>query len=507
MPGAGNGSAPRGRGAARPLLRGGRGALACGHPLAASAGAAMLTAGGSAADAAVAAGAVLCVVLPDACGLGGDVLAVVRAGDGEEVAYNGSGAAPAGLAPGLVPADGAGAVAVPGAIDALAELHARHGTLSWEAVLAPAVRVALQGMPLTGDLLTTLERHRGRLERWAAGWGVLEAASAGAGARVRQPELGALLAAIALEGPAALYEGVCAEAIGAAAGAHGGALAPSDLAAHVTPVREPVVRSRLGARISAQPPVSQALLVLIALGALEARAPAAGADRAHHLVEALEGAFGHRDAIGAATGAEALADAEVEIDPARAARRGGPRGGAHTTAVAAADSDGLVVSMLLSVFNEFGSAVLVPAGGFLLNDRLHGFTTAENHPGPGRRPVHTLSPLLVADGDCLFALCTPGADGQVQTLSQILVAVLLDGVSLAGALAAPRWRSSDGVLAVEADYDPLVLAELARRGHQVTRIPAGAWDFGAAACAGIDTVTGTTFAATDPRREVWGAAV
>jgi gamma-glutamyltranspeptidase/glutathione hydrolase len=90
MAGAGNGGPPHGRAGPRPLLRGGRGALACGHPLAASAGAAMLCAGGSAADAAVAAGAVLCVVLPDACGLGGDALALVRSADGGETAFNGS---------------------------------------------------------------------------------------------------------------------------------------------------------------------------------------------------------------------------------------------------------------------------------------------------------------------------------------------------------------------------------------------------------------------------------
>jgi gamma-glutamyltranspeptidase/glutathione hydrolase len=491
-------------GRARPLLRGGRGVVSCGHPLAASAGAAMLAAGGSAADAAVAAAAALCVVLPDVCGLGGDALALIRCADGAEIAYNGSGAAPAALA-GPVPSDGAGSAAVPGAIAALAELHARHGALPWPAVLAPAVRIAGEGMPFTEALDAAVERHRRRLERGASGWTLLAARPVGA--RVRQPEVGSLLARIAEEGPAAFHEGAMADAIAAAADAHGGALATGDLRAHRTPIRPPVVRERLGARVSAQPPVSQALLVLIALGALEASGPGAGADRAHRLVEALEGAFAYRDAIASSEGAEALADAPVEIDPARAQRRGGPRAGMHTTAVATADSDGLVVSMLLSLFDVFGCAVLVGAGGFLLNDRLHGFTSGENQAAPGRRPVHTLSPLLVAHEGRAFALCTPGADGQVQTLSQILAAVLLDGCALPTALAAPRFRSGDGELAVEADYDPDVLEELARRGHQITRAPSAAPRFGAVACAGIETETGTTFAATDPRGEVWGAAV
>jgi gamma-glutamyltranspeptidase/glutathione hydrolase len=503
-PDAGLGRTAPGPGRARPLLRGGRGTVSCGHPLAASAGAAMLAGGGTAADAAVAAGAVLCVVLPDACGLGGDALALVRAADGSELAYNGSGAAPAALA-GMIPPDGAGAAAVPGAIAALAELHARHGSLPWPAVLAPAVRIAREGMPLSDSLRAAIERHRPRIERGAVGWTLLEPRPPGG--RVSQPELAALLARIAEEGPAALYRGAMAEAIAGAAGVDGGALAPADLREHRTPVLAPVVRERLGARISAQPPVSQALLVLTALAALERSDPRAGADRVHHLVEALEGAFAHRDAIGSSTGAEALADAVVEIDPVRAQRRGGPRSGAHTTAVATADSDGLVVSMLLSVFAVFGSATLVAAGGFLLNDRLHGFTAAENRAAPGRRPVHTLSPLLVANGDRAFALCTPGADGQVQTLSQILVAHLLDGASLPAALAAPRFRSGDGTLLVEADYDADVVDELVRRGHQLARLPSGDGQFGAAACAGIDRETGTAFATTDPRAEVWGAAV
>ncbi|HWF54957.1 MAG TPA: gamma-glutamyltransferase [Solirubrobacteraceae bacterium] len=487
------------------LLRGGRGVVSCGHPLAASAGATMLAAGGTAADAAVAAGAMLCAVLPDACGLGGDALALVRSPGGEALAYNGSGAAPAALA-GPVPADGAGASAVPGALAALADLHGRHGRLEWADVLRPAIATARDGMVLTETLAGTIARHRPRLERRAPGWSTLDP-SVRVGARLRQPELAALLERIAAEGPAALYEGEVAAAIAAVAAADGGSLAATDLAAHRTPVLAPITRERLGATITAQPPVSQALLVLIALGALEASDAAAGADRVHHLVEAIVGAFAYRDAIGRADGASALADAPVEIDPDRASCRTGPRAGAHTTAVAAADAGGTVVSMLLSVFEEFGSAALVAPGGFFLNNRLHGFTAGENRAAPGRRPVHTLSPLLVSHGRSTYALCTPGADGQVQTLSQILAAVLLDGVSLPNALAAPRWRSGNGTLLVEDDYDSAVLAELRRRGHQLVPLPHGVMEFGAAACAGIDAATGTTFAVTDPRQEVWAAAV
>ena len=112
------------------------------------------------------------------------------------------------------------------------------------------------------------------------------------------------------------------------------------------------------------------------------------------------------------------------MDRERARRRGGPSGGLHTTGVATADSEGVVVSMLISVFDDFGCGVLVPEGGFLLNSRLRGCSTdpgSPNYPQAGRRPVHTLSPSMVARrGAHLRAGSTPGADGQVQTLVQAI---------------------------------------------------------------------------------------
>src|SRR5207245_1282375 len=123
------------------------------------------------------------------------------------------------------------------------------------------------------------------------------------------------------------------------------------------------------------------------------------------------------------TAAPQLLDQPLSIDPERAARRGGARSDAHTTAVTSADDEGTVVSMLISVFDDFGSAVLVPEGGFLLNDRLQGFTAPGCEAAPATRPVHTLSPAIASREHERFALCTPGSDGQVQFLVQMVLAL------------------------------------------------------------------------------------
>jgi gamma-glutamyltranspeptidase/glutathione hydrolase len=165
--------------------------------------------------------------------------------------------------------------------------------------------------------------------------------------------------------------------------------------------------------------------------------------------------------------------------------------------------------MLVSVYDLFGCGVLVPECGFLLNDRLSGCSSdpaVPNAVAPGRRPVHTLSPALLSDATRAFALCTPGGDGQVQTLSQLIDAIATDGENIPRALDRPRWRSSEGVLVVESDYDPEVMAELGRRGHDLRRIEPGDSAFGAAVAAGIDARTGTPFAASDPRGGAWAAA-
>jgi len=160
-----------------------------------------------------------------------------------------------------------------------------------------------------------------------------------------------------------------------------------------------------------------------------------------------------------------------------------------------------VVSSLISVFDDFGSGVFVPELGVVLNNRAAGFTSADNSARPSARPVHTLAPaMLIGPGGDTLAIATPGADGQVQTLLQVIVA-MRRGASLESALAAPRWRSEDGRLLIESTHTGA--AELASRGHDLRPIPAGDSMFGAVVAAGYRR--GEPYAAADPRRGVSAA--
>jgi gamma-glutamyltranspeptidase/glutathione hydrolase len=488
----------------RPLVRATRGVAACGHPLAVNAALEVFARDGNAVDAAIAAAASLCVLLPESCGLGGDALFMIREPDGEIRAWNGSGAAPAALS-GPIPADGAGTAAVPGAVRAWEVAHRTLGKIPWAGLFASAINLAEAGMAYSEALTTAIGRHRARLELGAGGWDLM-AAGLRPGSLVRQPALAMLLRRVATEGSSAFYCGEIAQAIEAAVAIAGGSLSATDLANHETVEGAPLMGSYRGVRIAAQPPVSQAGLALMALAALERTGVEGLEARTHVLIEAIGAAFDRVESFGEAERVRQMLLSTLSIDICNAARRRGPRLPSHTTAVATADREGRVVSMLISVFDEFGGAALVAEAGILLNDRMAGFSADESSPNyaaPGRRPVHTLSPFIVDDGVRQYALATPGADGQVQVVVQLIAAIVDLRKDLNEALHLPRWRSADGELHLEGGFPSELATALERRGHRLVPTPAAAGMFGAAVIAGFDQTCGTLFAASDPRREAW----
>ena len=437
-------------GSTRPAY-GRTGAIAAGHPDAARAGTDVLARGGSAMDAAIAAQAVICVAMPQAAGLGGDMLALIRTED-RILAVNGTGLSSA-EAPDRYTSDGGASVTVPGLVDGWLVAHEAFGRLPLESILEPAVRLAESGFPVDRTLSRAVAAQAERLERHGAGrWSLLGASE---GRSWSQPELAATLRGIGAKGRAAFYEGAAGAAIADAVRSQGGALSPDDLRRHRTAVGAPVTTTWDGGLLAVQPPSSQGVLLAMAASYLEACAPPRSDLLPHLLVEATEGAFAYRDRV--AEGARLL-DRPLEVDPERAGLRGGPRAYLHTAGVAAADSEGMVVSSLISVFDDFGSAVYVPELGIVLNNRAGGFTAGANASGPSKRPVHTLAPAMIvrADGTVL-ALATPGADG------------------------------------------------LRARGHRVCAIPAGDDLFGAVVAAGI--ADGRPFAASDWRRLVTTGAI
>lgn len=464
------------------------------HPLATEAALAVVAAGGSAADGTIAAQAVIATVMPHAAGLGGDLLALVRVADGSVHAVNGTGTSPA-RAPSEWTASGGGSVTVPGLVDGWREMHSRWGRLPLARNLRAAESIARNGFVPDADLVAARDAQRDRLIRNGAdSWGLLATTQH---SRWRQPQLADLLQHIGRRGASAFYASEAAEHLAGAVQRHGGSLTTDDLAAHRTETPAAVSVDWDGGNLWVQPPSSQGMILAMAAKLLDRDFAWYERTGDHLLIEATEAAFEYRDRV-IADGLSLLT-VELEVDTEQARHRAGPRGYLHTAGVAVADRDGMVVSSLVSVFDDFGSAVFVPELGIVLNNRAAGFTTGANAARPAARPVHTLAPAIRIDrhGEPL-ALATPGADGQVQTLLQVLAILRHGPVSLDDALAAPRWRSEDGRLLVESGHP--ASADLARRGHRLSPREAGDAVFGAVVSAGIRH--GRPYASADPRRNV-----
>lgn len=481
---------PRGGGSGRAAgVRAGGGAVAAAHPAAADAGARVLADGGTAVDAAIAAQAVVCVAMPHAAGPGGDVVFLVRAPDGSVTGVSGTGRSPARLPAAGPRSDGGASVTVPGLVAGWVDAHARWGRRPLAELLAPAVAHARDGIPVGNGLRAAVAAQRGRLARGGArDWALLAEPPVW-----RQPELARLLERVGVDGTAGFYRGAAARAVVEAVRRTGGTLDEDDLADHRSVIGAPVTVGWGGGRAHVQPPPTQGVLLAMALAHLDVR-EAVPDD--HVLVELTEAVFEHRSdcALGAA-----LLRRPLTVGDRHRTRERTPRAYLHTAGVAVADAAGGAVSSLVSVFDDFGSAVFVPELGLVLNNRAAGFTDGANAPAAATRPVHTLAPMLLEGGDgSVLALATPGADGQVQTLLQVLVALRDGPGALVDVVDRPRWRSEAGRLLVEAGHPGA--AALRRSGHDVVERPFGADLFGAVVAAGTDR--GGPFAVADPRRGV-----
>jgi gamma-glutamyltranspeptidase/glutathione hydrolase len=478
--------------AIRPVLAGHLGAIAAAHPLAVAAGQEMLAAGGGAVDAVIAAQAVLAVIAPDACGLGGDAFLLIREPGRAVHAVNGAGRSARRQS--SAAADGGASVTVPGMVSAWELAASQWSRLPLAHCLQPAIRLARSGVNLDAHLVEAVRSQRPRLMAGgAAAWPLLAAA---AGEQWVQPEMATTLEGIAKGGRSAIYSGAVAQAIVAAVARHGGVLGLDDLAEHVTETPVPITISWRGLRVSVQPPVSQGILLAAVLAA-EERLGAIPSDRVDHAaVELTNAAFALRSRVGEG---ERLLTETLPCDLEHASRTGGPRSYLHTAGVCAADRSGTVVSSLVSVFDDFGSGVFVPEAGFVLNNRGGGFTTPPNDFAPGKHPIHTLAPIMVAGENHCVGLATPGADGQVQTLLQVLLSWAGAGGDLAEAVAKPRWRSQDGKLLVEGGHP--AADRLRELGHDVVDAPSGDMRFGAVTVAGLKGAV--PFALGDWRRITW----
>jgi gamma-glutamyltranspeptidase/glutathione hydrolase len=507
--------------------------LASPHGQATAAGVDVLRAGGNAVDAAIAANAVLAVVYPASCGLGGDAFWLVHEPrTGETIAYNGSGRAAAALVAADVreqgranmPERGALAATVPGAVRSWEDVLRAHGTRTLDELLAPAERFARDGFVATDVVAAYFQLNAAMLRADADAVGLFFARGCPEpGDLLRNVPLGETLGAIRQGGADAFYHGRIAEAIVATLVRGGNPMTTADLAAQRTERSAPLKIEWNGCEIYANPPNSQSSVALMALGALEDDGAADDARWTHLAIETLKRAFDVRDSHFADPGAmrvdpasflepAALRRLRAGVDPERAQPRLAHSARGGTIAIVAVDAEGRAVSLIESLYMNFGSGVVARGTGVFLQNRGAYFSLEPGHPNElagGKRPLHTLSPgMLLRNGKPELVYGTMGGDGQPQTHVQLIHNLYERGMSLQQAIDAPRFvygRDSEAAFAdsvrVESRFDPAVIEALRARGHVVAVLGDYENALGHAHAIAVDRERGTLAGGADPRAD------
>lgn len=507
-----------------------RGVVASAHPLATEAALKVLDAGGSAVDAAIAAGAVLTVVMPWAGQLGGDCFFLVADPDGSVSAVNGSGAAPlattlAGYQErGAIPDSGWWSSTVPGMVDGWRTAHERWGRAGWGSLFDAAAGYASNGIVTTSTFNTRVTTNARQWSQFAETARIFlpNGEAPPVGSVFRQPDLAGSLRVIATDGPDSFYRGEIARKIVSSSEAEGGIFSESDLETHRTPTPPPLEMAYGDATLYEQPPVTQGIVLFMSMGTLKRAGfsdhPAGSADSVHLQVEATKLGFidrlanlGDPDFVDVPV--EMMLSDEANIRRANAIDMQQQRDQfatlpAHpdTTSLVVADADGRVVTYIHSLYA--GSGVVVPGTGIMMNNRALCFSLDPDSPNviaPGKRPVHTLNAVMARRDNEILGVCTPGANLQVQHNLQVLTNLLDHGMELQEAVDAPRWSMGDQMqigdpaLEIEDRFGETVLADLERRGHEIRRRPGWAVGGGIQAIR-RDLDQGTLWAARDPRR-------
>jgi len=527
------------------------------HYLASAAGLNALERGGSAVDAVIAANAVLCVAYPHMAGLGGDGFWLIAESAGGRVhGLNASGPA-ARLATldyyrprsvdNEIPSRGPLSIlTVPGAIDGWSVAHERFGRLPWKELFDAAINYAGDGVPVSRSLLDWLVQDVPILTKYKATADVFLPGGRvpREGERLKQADLARSLQQIASQGArAGFYEGPIAERICAALQPEGSPLRADDFAAFHAEWVEPITSTYRGYDVHQLPPNTQGFTALQILNLIEGYDVAAwgegSADYYHHLAEAVKIAFADReewltDPRFVDIPVQRLIDKRYAderrrlIDPEHAQNIAEvPAGIAYehpherrppdgdTCYFCAADRDGLVVSLIQSIYHDFGSAVIGGDTGIILQNRGAFFALDEDHPNhlqPGKRTFHTLIPALLSrDGKPYLAFGSMGGEGQPQSQAALATRIIDFGYDVQQAIEAPRWlmgrtwgtRSRN--MSLEGRISDQVVRELKRRGQPVQMVTDWNDNMGHAHAIRVDREQGFLEGGADPRGD--GAAL
>jgi len=539
---------PPHRQAYRPTVMGTRGAVASAHPLASMSGIRMLLEGGNAVDAAVAVASTLNVVEPFMSGAAGiGLMLISRARNRERHVLDFIGPAPRGADPARCTetelAGGPKSCATPGNLGGWLTALERFGSMPRQKVLAPAIDLAENGVPLTFANVKFFEQSRAQLARSAEA----ERLFLGNGGPrpskvVTYKELAATLRQVAEGGLEAFYRGPIARTVTRAVQEAGGWLAMEDLAAFKPEWREPLAIPYRGREVCSVPPPFSAFQMLETLNILEGFDLAGwghnSPDYLHHLIEAIKlgsadrlaYAYSGTPPIAGLVSKAYAASQRARIDPARAAvsegerhdreRLAGQIGEGHpaqfvneqTTHFACADAEGTVVSVTQTLGVAFGSGFAVPGTGLVLNNILKWSDRDPESPNvlkPGRKSGTMMSPTQVfQDGAFALSIGTPGSYGILQTQPQMMLNFLEFGLNLQEAIEAPRIRVyRDRLLDAESRISEATRAELGRRGHQVNVIDDWSWVVGGGQGIARDPESGALMAGADPRRDGYALAI
>lgn len=505
------------------------GMAATSHPLASLAAIETLRAGGTAADAAITAVALLGVIEPQMTGIGGDCFCLVAKPGSPVWGYNGSGRTGAAmdieklLAEGLkgsIPQDSIHAVTVPGAVDAWETILKVHGRFGLDRALAPAIRMAQEGyaIPPRIALDWSLAAERLRKDKGATLHYLPGGQPPAVGDIIKLPALAATLKKIAAGGSRAFYDTEVAQDIVDTLAPRGNTLAASDFAAHRGEDVIPISSRYRGLDIVELPPNGQGLAALVLLNILERFDMAAldplGAERAHVALEAGRLAYAVRDthiadpafmrmAVPRLLDRGFAADLADTIDRTRRSdlpQAPGPRG--DTTLVTVVDRDRNAVSIINSLFVPFGSAVATEKTGIMLHNRGMSFVLDPKHPncaGPGKRPMHTIIPALAMRGEsCEMAFGVMGGSYQAMGHAHFVSNLVDYGMDVQVAIDVPRYFFEGQRTVVERGLPQEAIDGLRSRGHDVMVRPL---PLGGGQAVRIDWERGILIGGSDARKD------
>ena len=526
------------RSQARSMTISDRGIVATSQTLASQAGAQVLARGGSAVDAAIAADAVLGVVEPMSCGIGGDLFGIYQdAKTGQLTGINSSGYAGRAmtiealkaLGHKSMPQIGIQSVTVPGCVEGWSKLHQRFGKLPWSDLFQPAIYYAEHGYPVTEIIHEAWRLAAQRLSENKAVY-LPRGEAPQVGEVFRDPQYGAALRLIATQGPSAFYKGPIANALLKTSTRLGGKLTAADLAEFQAEWVQPVSTEYHGWRVYELPPNTQGIAALEMLNMfsqfpLRDYEPR-GVEELHVQIEAQKLAYAdlHRY-VADPKFAKVPVDGLVSLGYARErAKRidlekancevppGKPLEiGRDTIYMSAVDAEGNIISLIQSLYSSFGSGVVVDEFGFALHNRGALFTMDAEHPNalaPRKRPFHTIIPAFMQKDNIRIGFGIMGGLNQAQAHAQFVSNIVDHGMNIQMALEAPRFTklTSGGCdVSIENRVPVEVRSALKARGHELKVVGDFSDTVGGGQAVLHDTVSKINYGASDPRKD--GAAV